>query len=94
MFSTHHERPAGVPESFQLSEYPVSASSSQRRDVLKQQPRHGLPAVAQLLQDSHDLEEEAAAGSVESDAFAGDADVLAGEAAGEQIDPSAKSKNV
>src|SRR6266542_1265034 len=32
--STHHERPAGVAERFQRSENPVSASSSDARDVL------------------------------------------------------------
>jgi len=38
MDSTHHERPAGVPESFQVAEHDIGSPSAESRDVLSDDP--------------------------------------------------------
>lgn len=52
--ATDHVRPAGVAETFQLTEHPVSAPSSEVSAVLKSEPTR-----ADLSDDSDGFEEEA-----------------------------------
>jgi hypothetical protein len=51
--STHHERPAGVADRFQRSEYPVRASSSDCRHVLK-----ACPSRSDFIDKPEGLEEQ------------------------------------
>jgi hypothetical protein len=77
MLSTHHERPAGVPEFFQCRENLVSPSNSQSRDVLNEEKRWSA-----FGDESVPLPPETAAGAFEPNALSSDRDVLAGEPPG------------
>jgi hypothetical protein len=81
MASTHHERPAGVARRCQAIEHRVCASSAESRDVLSE-----YPSGSQLLHDPQVLEPQSAALTVETRAFPCDRDVLAGEAARDEVD--------
>lgn len=85
--STHHERPSGVPESFQTFEDNVGPTSSQSRDIFSE-----YPTRPDKLNDSEHFEPEARPRTFEARAFAGARDVLTGEAAGDGVD-SSQSEN-
>lgn len=80
MDSPHHERPAGVAERFQVREHPVSSESSEPRDVLSEDP-----IGSQFGHDPSHFVPQAGTLSVEAGALAGNADVLAREASGDEI---------
>jgi hypothetical protein len=86
MDSTHHDRPAGVAERFQVSEDFVSRCSAKARDVLNDNPRRSC-----LLDDSCELRPEVPC-IVASPATAGDRVRLAGKTAGNEV--NAKSSGV
>ncbi len=80
--TTHHARPAGVVCSFQVTEHDVSAVSFEVRNVLNKDP-----IWSDFSDDSGILEPESA--SFEESAFfpaCSDAEVLAGEAAADEVD--------
>lgn len=84
--ATNHDRPTGVPLSFQLTEHPVSAPSSEISAVLKSDPTR-----ADLSDDADGFEEEARPFAV--DAFAlgvGAGDVLAGGRPNDDVGKSSK----
>lgn len=81
MTSTHHERPAGVARLLQVIEDSVCASSSESRYVLSKDP-----TWSELADDVDELAPEAGALAVEARALPRARDVLAGEAAGDEID--------
>jgi hypothetical protein len=81
MTSTHHERPAGVARRCQAIEHRVCASSAESRDVLSE-----YPSGSQLLHDPQELEPQSRSLAVEARAFPCDRDVLAGEAARDEVD--------
>jgi hypothetical protein len=81
--STHHERPCVVTDFFQVSEHPVSASSTQSRDVLNE-----APARAYSGDDPRQLEPETGACSADPFTLPGGADVLTWESADDEIDSS------
>jgi hypothetical protein len=78
--STHHDRPSGVARSFQVSEYPVSAPAAESRNVLSHDPKG-----SDFLDEPEHFRPEAGAGPLDAGALAGRADVLAGEAAADDI---------
>jgi hypothetical protein len=81
VLSTHHKRPAGVAERFQCIEHPVSASSSEARDILSSDPTR-----VDLAHEPDVLGEQA--GSLAFDPLAvgvGGAGVLAWRAAGNDL---------
>ena len=81
MDSTHHERPAGVVECFQCIEKPVSASSSETRDILSSDPTR-----ADFSHEADVLGEQARALAFDALAVGvGGAGVLAGRAAGDDL---------
>ncbi len=79
--STHHERPAGVAERFQVTEDGICAATAQSRHVFDEHP-----PWAEFTEDPGKLAPESAPLPAEPDAFARCGDVLAGEAAGDEID--------
>jgi len=89
MDSTHHERPAGVPLFFQVSEHLVRVLSAQARDVLKETPRRSC-----FPDDSEQLGPEPSVVGF-SFSLSGEGDRLTGEPPGDDIDPSKpKSRNI
>lgn len=81
--STHHERPAGVARRFQIAEDDICPATAQRRHVLDEHP-----AWPEFADDAGDLPPEATPVPVfEAGAFPRRRDILAGEAAGDEIDP-------
>ena len=82
MGSTHHAWPPGVTERRQIGQYPVRAPASQARDVLNHHPTR--PALGD---QSRHVGPEARTRTRDSGTTAGEADVLAGEAAAEHIRP-------
>ena len=80
MGSTHHERPAIVSRRFQAADDPVRAANTQRRDVLNQHPT--WPAFDDEAQ--HVLP-QATALAIHSGARPGGADILAREAAADDV---------
>lgn len=87
--STDHERPCVVADFFQVSENPVSASSTQSRDVLNEAPRRAYSG-----DDPRQFLPETGACSSDPGTLPGGADVLAGESAGDEIDSSPKRLGV
>lgn len=83
MGSTHHERPAGVTERFQIAENPVSAASSESRDVLSNDPTGSA-----LGNKSAHLAPEAGTLAFEASALTRRADVLTREAAADGVRPN------
>ena len=83
MDSTHHDRPAGVAERFQIIEHPVAASASERRAVLSNNPTR-----SDLVDEPGHLEPEAASFSGKPSATTGGADVLARKSAGDDVGPN------
>jgi hypothetical protein len=82
MASTHHERPAGVARRFQVTEHPVSAVSSEPRDVLNE-----YPTGSQLAHDPvHFSPQPAAVACFDALLLPRDRHVLAREASGDEID--------
>jgi len=81
--STHHERPSGVADFFQISEHPARTSSAERRDVLNQHP-----AGSCVCDDSPHLKPQPGSFAREARALAGCADVLTGESAADEINPA------
>jgi hypothetical protein len=81
MSSTHHERPAGVARRLQVAEHGICAATAQSRHVLDEHV-----AWPELANDASELAPEAAAESGDADAPARGGDVLAGKAAGDEID--------
>lgn len=79
--STHHERPAGVARRLQIAEDDICAATAQSRHVLDEHP-----AWTELADDAGEFVPEPAAVAVEAVAEAGGADVLAGEAAADEVD--------
>jgi hypothetical protein len=79
--STHHERPAGVARRLQVAEDGICTATAQSRHVLDEHP-----AWTEFADDAGELPPEAAAESGDPDAPAGGGDVLAGEAASDEID--------
>jgi|SRR6185312_14394069 len=90
--STHHERPCGVACRFQAFEHDVSASYSEHRRVLNNNPRRKA-----LVDKALEFEPEAGPASVKSGSAPCCGDILTGESAGEEINvsdsPPAKSVN-
>lgn len=86
--STHHQRPCVVSERLQVSEYPVSSSSAQSRDVLNEDPRRTT-----LGNEPRHFAPETGACSSDPGTLPGGRDVLAGEPAGDDVD-SGKSVGV
>jgi hypothetical protein len=84
--STHHHRPCVVTERLQVSENPVSASSSQSRDILNEDPRRTT-----LANEPRHFLPETGACSSDPGTLPGGANVLAGESAGDEIDSIGKS---
>src|SRR5690606_34768080 len=84
--STHHERPAGVPEFFQRSEHFVAASAAQRRDVL-----NAHPTGSHFVDDAPHLPPQPASLAVDARALAGDGEVLAWKAPDDALDASRNS---
>ena len=88
--STHHERPCGVPEFFQRSEYVVNPPSSQSRYVLSQHPTRSCRG-----DESPHLPPQAGSLGVDAAASSGAGDVLAREPSDHSIDcPKLVSLNV
>ena len=81
MDSTHHERPAGVAERVQVSEHLVRSESSEARDVLSE-----YPIWSHFAHDPSHFVPQTGTRAVEPGALAGDADVLARESAGDELD--------
>ena len=80
MGSTHHERPAGVARRLQLRHEPVRSAKAQAKYVLNQHPTgSALPHQPQHVPP------QPAARPVEPGAEPGDADVLAWEAATDEV---------
>ena|SRR6266481_155110 len=79
--STHHDRPAGVACSFQRSKYAVRPSSSQIRNVLNEEP-----VGPDFADDPEHLPPQPAAFPGKSRPSACDGNVLAGEAAADEVD--------
>jgi hypothetical protein len=87
--TTHHERPSGVAERLQCAEHPVSASSSQARDVFKSDPTR-----SQISDEPDSLEEEPGAFAVDSlAARVRGARVLAGRASDDDVWPPSEIGN-
>jgi hypothetical protein len=82
--STHHERPCGVPEFFQVFEDEVSRDSSEARYVLSQ-----YPTGSDFSDESCEMRPEVPLvfGAL---LLPGDAERLAGESARDDVDRSAK----
>jgi len=80
MDSTHHGRLAGVAERFQVREDPVSAASSQSRDVLNDDEKG-----SQLADETGVFPPEPGALAIDAGALAGVADVLAREPAADDV---------
>lgn len=81
MPSTHHERPCGVICCFQVIEYPVRSESSQVRNVLSDDP-----IWSAFSDEPGKLAPKPAALAVDAGAAARLRNILAGEAAGDEID--------
>ncbi len=81
--SRYTDRPDGVAFRFQASRHDVKPARAESRNVLSEDP-----TGSQLAHDPQVFEPQAAAGSAEPFTLAGDADVLAGKPAGDEIDPS------
>jgi hypothetical protein len=80
--STHHERPCGVARRFQVAEHGICAATAQSRHVLDEHP-----AWPKLADDPGEFAPESAAvPALDPGAAAGGGDVLAGEAAGDEVD--------
>jgi len=90
--SAHHDRPDGVACRFQVSDNEVRAASSESRNVLSEHPtRHEFTDDAE-----HFTPQAASFSSLDAETLPGNADVLAGESACDDIDSSnsGTSKNV
>src|SRR5262245_32722369 len=82
MVSTHQERPCGVARRLQIRQDGICAATAQRRHVLDEHPRW-----VELAHDAGEFPPEpASAASFDTDAATGGGDVLAGEAAGDEVD--------
>jgi hypothetical protein len=81
MESTHHERPCGVAECFQVGQYPIRAATSESRDVLSDNPMR-----LDLADEPRELGPETGPAALDPGALAGATDVLAGEAAADEVD--------
>jgi hypothetical protein len=81
MSSTHHERPAGVVRRLQVAEDDICAATAQSRYVLDEHP-----AWPELADDAGELAPEAAPPAGDPDALSRCGDVLAGEAATDEVD--------
>jgi hypothetical protein len=79
--STHHERPAGVARRLQVAEDGIRAATAQSRHVLDEHP-----AWAEFADDAGELAPEAAAVAREANAPTCGGDILAGEAARDEVD--------
>ncbi len=79
MDSTHHQRPDAVAERLQISRDPVRAAASKARHVLSDDPMRSA-----LTDDARHLGPEPSAGAREPGATAGQARILAREAAGDE----------
>jgi hypothetical protein len=79
--STHHERPRGVVCRFQVIEYPVSSESSETRNILSDDP-----IWSEFSNEPSEFVPETTSFAVETGAAARLRNVLAGEAAGDEID--------
>jgi hypothetical protein len=84
--STHHDRPAGVPEFFQTSEHCIASSAAQSRYIFSE-----YPSRSNLVNDSQHLEPETRPLAFDPLAFAGRRDVLAGETSADDVDGKASS---
>ena len=82
MDSTHHQRPAGVARSLQVTQDPVRAAASQARDVLSHHPMR-----SKLGDEARHVGPQARARAFNPSTTAGKAAVLAGEAAAHQPGP-------
>jgi hypothetical protein len=80
MSSTHHQRPAGVTSGLQVSENPVSAVSSEARDVLNENP-----LGSQLSHQPRELAPESASLAVDACSEPSGTDILAGEPSCDEI---------
>jgi hypothetical protein len=80
--STHHERPDGVAERFQISNNPVSPSSSQSRDVLNQHP-----AGHEFANEAEHLTPQAGSFAViDAESFPRAGNILTGETSTDEVD--------
>ena len=79
--SVHHERPAGVARRFQAAEDDVGSPSAEMSDVLSE-----YPTGSQLAHEPQHLPPQSAALAVHALLGSCAADVLAGEAAGQDAD--------
>jgi hypothetical protein len=88
--STHHDRPAGVPEFFQTIEHDVSASHSQISDIFSEHPRR-----SNLVNNPTHRKPESRPFPLDPRAFSSRRDVLAREPARDDVDGpgSIPSKN-
>lgn len=83
MHSTHHDRLAGVAQRLQVSEYPVSAASSESRAVLNNDE-----TGSDVGNDPAVFDPESRPRSFEPRTFAGEADILAGESSANNLNAS------
>lgn len=74
VISTHHDRPAGVGDSFQLFTYPVNAASSEPSAVLNEEPRgsYSVDEPKPIVPQAGPFPVEAFAGPRERDVLAGE----------------------
>lgn len=80
MDSTHHERPSGVACSFQVGEDDVSPATAESRDILSDDPTR-----SDFLDEPEHLFPESGTLAFDPGTLAGRRDVLAGEAAADDI---------
>jgi hypothetical protein len=83
MESTHHERPSGVACSFQVAEDPIRAATAESRDILSDDP-----TWLDFADNSRILRPQPGPSPFDARALAGARDILAGEAAADEVDGS------